>query len=150
MRFGIAPQGQPALCYGAQYSDAAGWLAEGLVDILMPQLYWGRDYTADGDDSLALDTLAAEWLAMDRAPGVSLCFGLGAYRIGEGDGGDRTGPGTEWLSGHALADQAEALAALGADGVGLYRYDSLFANDLYPTFAAQEAQALRGLAAPRG
>lgn len=150
VRFGIAPQGQPALCYGAQYSDAAGWLAEGLVDILMPQLYWGRDYTADGDDSLALDTLAAEWLAMDRAPGVSLCFGLGAYRIGEGDGGDRTGPGTEWLSGHALADQAEALAALGADGVGLYRYDSLFANDLYPTFAAQEAQALRGLAAPRG
>ena len=70
--------------------------------------------------------------------------------LGEGDGGDRTGPGTEWLSGHALADQAEALAALGADGVGLYRYDSLFANDLYPTFAAQEAQALRGLAAPRG
>lgn len=150
VRFGIAPQGQPALCYGAQYSDAAGWLAEGLVDILMPQLYWGRDYTADGDNSLALDTLAAEWLAMDRAPGVSLCFGLGAYRIGEGDGGDRTGPGTEWLSGHALADQAEALAALGADGVGLYRYDSLFANDLYPTFATQEAQALRGLAAPRG
>ena len=124
VRFGIAPQGQPALCYGAQYSDAAGWLAEGLVDILMPQLYWGRDYTADGDNSLALDTLAAEWLAMDRAPGVSLCFGLGAYRIGEGDGSDRTGPGTEWLSGHALADQAEALAALGADGVGLYRYDS--------------------------
>lgn len=144
VRFGIAPQGQPALCYSAQYSDAARWLAEGgYVDYLMPQLYWGLDYTADGDDALALDTLAAEWLALDRADGVALCFGLGAYRIGAGDGGDRTGPGTEWLSGHALADQAAALQALGADGVGLYRYDSLFANELYPTFADQEAAALR-------
>lgn len=145
VRFGIAPQGQPALCYSAQYSDAAGWLADGLVDYLMPQLYWGLDYTADGDDALALDTLAAAWLGMDRAEGVALCFGLGAYRIGEGDGGDRTGPGTEWLTGRALANQAAALADLGADGVGLYRYDSLFANDLYPTFAAQEVAALRDL-----
>ena len=92
VRFGIAPQGDPALNYSAQYSDAARWLAEGMVDYLMPQLYWGLDYTQDGDGSHALGALAARWLAMERAPGTALYFGLGAYRIGEGDGGDRSGP----------------------------------------------------------
>lgn len=71
-------------------------------------------------------------------------FGLGAYRIGEGDGGDRSGPGTEWQSGKALAAQADALAGLGGQGIGLYRYDSLFSNTLWPTLAAQEAETLRG------
>ena len=145
MRFGIAPQGDPALNYSAQYSDAARWLAEGMVDYLMPQLYWGLDYTQDGDGSHALGALAARWLAMERAPGTALYFGLGAYRIGEGDGGDRSGPGSEWQTGGALAAQATALADLGGEGVGLYRYDSLFANTLWPTLAAQERAALQAL-----
>ena len=145
VRFGIAPQGDPALNYSAQYSDAARWLAEGMVDYLMPQLYWGLDYTQDGDGSHALGALAARWLAMERAPGTALYFGLGAYRIGEGDGGDRSGPGSEWQTGRALAAQAAALADLGGEGVGLYRYDSLFANTLWPTLAAQERAALQAL-----
>ena len=145
VRFGIAPQGDPALNYSAQYSDAARWLAEGMVDYLMPQLYWGLDYTQNGAGSHALGALAARWLAMERAPGTALYFGLGAYRIGEGDGGDRSGPGSEWQTGRAMAAQAAALADLGGEGVGLYRYDSLFANTLWPTLAAQERAALQAL-----
>ncbi|MEE0800578.1 MAG: family 10 glycosylhydrolase [Gemmiger sp.] len=144
VRFGVAPQGTPEGCRDGQYSDAARWLAEGgYCDYLMPQLYWGRSYSRGGDTSQSLDELAAVWLALPRAEGVSLCFGLGAYRIGEGDGGDRSGPGTEWSSGSALAEQAEFLRGAGADGVGLYRYASLFDNTLYPTLAAQEAAALQ-------
>lgn len=146
VRFGIAPQGDPDQNRATQYSDAARWLAEGgYVDYLMPQLYWGLDYTRDGDDAHSLCALAGRWLAMPRRDEVALYFGLGAYRIGEGDGGDRTGPGTEWQRGDALAAQAEALAAMGGQGVGLYRYDSLFRNTLYPTLAAEEVEALRGM-----
>lgn len=145
VRFGIAPQGDPDSNYQNQYSDAPRWLREaGFVDYLMPQLYWGLDYEKDGDASHSLTELAGAWLALDRRAEVALYFGLGAYRIGEGDGGDRSGPGTEWQSGKALATQADALAGLGGQGIGLYRYDSLFSNTLWPTLAAQEAEALRG------
>ena len=145
VRFGIAPQGDPDSNYQNQYSDAPRWLREaGVVDYLMPQLYWGLDYEKDGDASHSLTELAGAWLALDRRAEVALYFGLGAYRIGEGDGGDRSGPGTEWQSGKALAAQADALAGLGGQGIGLYRYDSLFSNTLWPTLAAQEAEALRG------
>lgn len=145
VRFGIAPQGDPDSNYQNQYSDATRWLREaGFVDYLMPQLYWGLDYEKDGDASHSLTELAGAWLALDRRAEVALYFGLGAYRIGEGDGGDRSGPGTEWQSGKALAAQADALAGLGGQGIGLYRYDSLFSNTLWPTLAAQEAEALRG------
>lgn len=145
VRFGIAPQGDPDSNYQNQYSDAPRWLREaGFVDYLMPQLYWGLDYEKDEDASHSLTELAGAWLALDRRAEVALYFGLGAYRIGEGDGGDRSGPGTEWQSGKALAAQADALAGLGGQGIGLYRYDSLFSNTLWPTLAAQEAEALRG------
>lgn len=71
--------------------------------------------------------------------------GLGAYRIGDGDGSDTPG---EWSTGHSLADQLAALNTLGIDYIGLYRYDSLFNNTAYPTLAAAEqdsvAQIWRG------
>ena len=144
VRFGVAPQGDPDVNYAAQYSDTARWLAEaGYVDYLMPQLYWGLDYEKDGDTSHSLTELAGRWLAMERRADVALYFGLGAYRIGDGDGGDRAGPGTEWQSGGALAAQADELARRGGQGIGLYRYDSLFGNTLWPTLAAQEVAGLR-------
>lgn len=144
VRFGIAPQGDPSNNFNSQYSDTARWLREaGYVDYLMPQLYWGLDYKKDGDASHSLTSLAAQWLALERRADVALYFGLGAYRIGEGDGGDRSGPGTEWQSGGALAAQADELARRGGQGIGLYRYDSLFNNTLWPTLAAQEVEALR-------
>ena len=146
VRFGVAPQGDPAQNRDAQYSDAARWLAEGgYVDYLMPQLYWGLEYQRGADASHSLAELADAWLAMPRRGDVALYFGLGAYRIGAGDGGDRTGSDSEWQRGDALARQAEALAAAGGQGVGLYRYDSLFANDAFPGLAAREADALREL-----
>ena len=144
VRFGIAPQGDPDSNSRSQYSDTARWLREaGFVDYLMPQLYWGLDYKKDGDASHSLTALASQWLALERRGDVALYFGLGAYRIGEGDGGDRSGPGTEWQSGGALAAQADELARRGGQGIGLYRYDSLFNNTLWPTLAAQEVEALR-------
>ncbi|MEE0411360.1 MAG: family 10 glycosylhydrolase, partial [Gemmiger sp.] len=96
VRFGVAPVGDPEQNYALQYSDAARWLRQGTVDYLMPQLYWGQEYVKDGDTSHSLARLAGAWAALPRAAGVRLYAGLGAYRIGAGDGSDA---GSEWVSG---------------------------------------------------
>lgn len=140
LRLGVAPLADPDLCREGQYSDAAHWLAAGgYVDYLMPQFYWGLDYLQNGSDAHALGTLAARWAALPRDPEVALYGGLGAYRIGDGDGGDAPG---EWTTGHALADQLAALADLGYQGAGLYRYASLWGNAGWPELAAQEREAV--------
>lgn len=139
-RFGVAPAGDPAQCAATQYSDAALWLRQpGYADYVMPQLYWGLQYTKNGDTSHSLARLAAQWAALPRSGEVALYAGLGAYRIGTGDGSDTPG---EWQTGHALADQWRALQGAGILGGGLYRYDSLFNGQTLP---AQETAALTRL-----
>lgn len=140
VRFGVAPVGDPEQNYALQYSDAARWLRQGTVDYLMPQLYWGQEYVKDGDTSHSLARLAGAWAALPRAAGVRLYAGLGAYRIGAGDGSDA---GSEWVSGRALADQLNLLDRLGVQGTGLYRYASLFDASDYAGLAAAEVDAVR-------
>lgn len=142
VRFGVAPVGDPEQNYTLQYSDAARWLRQGMVDYLMPQLYWGQEYVKDGDTTHGLAQLAAAWAALPRAAGVKLYAGLGAYRIGEGDGSDS---GAEWVSGHALADQLNLLDRLGIQGAALFRYAHLFGNDAYPELAAAEVEAVQNV-----
>lgn len=139
-RFGVAPAGDPAQCAATQYSDAALWLRQpGYADYVMPQLYWGLQYTKNGDTSHSLARLAAQWAALPRSSEVALYAGLGAYRIGAGDGSDTPG---EWQTGHALDDQWRALQGAGILGGGLYRYDSLLNGQTLP---AQETAALTRL-----
>ena len=140
VRFGVAPVGDPEQNYALQYSDAARWLRQGTVDFQMPQLYWGQEYVKDGDTSHSLARLAGAWAALPRAAGVRLYAGLGAYRIGAGDGSDA---GSEWVSGRALADQLNLLDRLGVQGAGLYRYASLFDASDYAGLAAAEVDAVR-------
>ena len=55
------------------------------VDYIMPQAYWGYNYTLqNGSARFAFENIVDEWLAMPRDDSVSLAFGLGAYRIGAG------------------------------------------------------------------
>ena len=142
--FGISAQGNNDSNYSQQYSDVALWLSTpGYVDYIMPQVYWGYNYTLqNGSARFAFENIVDELLAMPRDDSVSLAFGLGAYRIGAGDGSDS---GSEWVSGHALADQLALLARLGVQGAGLYRYGSLFANSDAPALAESEAEAIKGV-----
>lgn len=84
------------------------------------------------------------WLAMPRAASTALYFGLGAYRIGEGDGGANEDSRSQWCTGSALARQVERLHSLGAGGWALYRYDSLF-RSAQPELADAERAALAAL-----
>lgn len=149
LRFGISPQGNPDNDLNGQYSDVTGWLASGgeeqAVDYLCPQVYWGYGYTLQsGSTRFAFENIVPAWLAYPRAEGVALYFGLGAYRVGVGDGGANADSVSGWSTGSALARQVEDLRGQNAGGWALYRYGSLFGAGA-PALAAAECEALRAL-----
>ena len=92
----------------------------------------------------AFENIVPEWLAMPRAASTALYFGLGAYRVGSGDGGANEDSLSQWCTGSALARQVDDLRRLGAGGWALYRYDSLF-RPAQPEPAAAERAALATL-----
>lgn len=146
LRFGISPQGNPDNNYGQQYSDVNAWISpdsgDPLVDYICPQLYWGYHYALkSGSDRFAFENISAEWAGLPRAQGVKLYFGLGAWRIGDGDGGSNEDAQSQWESGENLAKMIRDLTALGVNGYALFRYASLYASD-YQNLAAEECSAI--------
>ena len=107
LRFGVSPQGNPDNDRNEQYTDLSVWLtasgADAVVDYLCPQIYWGYGYTlSSGSTRFAFENITAEWLALPRAESTALYFGLGAYRIGVGDGGANADSVSQWCTGRAL------------------------------------------------
>ena len=149
LRFGISPQGNPDNDLNSQYSDVTAWLAAGgeeqVVDYLCPQIYWGYGYTLQsGSTRFAFENIVPAWLAYPRAEGVALYFGLGAYRVGAGDGGANPDSMSGWSTGDVLARQVQDLRSQNAGGWALYRYGSLFGTGA-PEQAAAECAALRAV-----
>jgi len=63
--------------YSAIYADTRGWVKEGLLDYITPQLYWtigqsGSDY----------DILLRWWSDVSTGTGVKLYIGHAAYQVG--------------------------------------------------------------------
>ena len=149
-RFGISPQGNNDNNYNSQYSDVALWLATpGYVDYIMPQVYWGYGYTTKGGSTAyAYENVTARWAEMERCGAVDLYFGLGAYRIGDGDGGSYEHAVDQWNTGHQLADMVTTLRGLDCGGFALYRYNFLSESfSPYPELAAAERSALQAVLA---
>lgn len=149
LRFGISPQGNPDNDLTQQYSDVYAWLDPAgeppVIDYLCPQVYWGYGYTLrSGSTRFSFENIVPEWLAMPRSPQVALYFGLGAYRVGVGDGGSNPDSQDQWRTGSALARQVEDLRSRQAGGWALYRYGSLF-GAAAPALAEPERQALAAL-----
>lgn len=144
LRFGVSPQGNPDNDRNEQYTDLSVWLtasgADAVVDYLCPQIYWGYGYTlSSGSTRFAFENITAEWLALPRAESTALYFGLGAYRVGVGDGGANADSVSQWCTGSALARQVTDLRSTGAGGWALYRYGSLFRSDESGLAAAERA-----------
>ncbi|MFV0353056.1 MAG: glycoside hydrolase family 10 protein [Oscillospiraceae bacterium] len=143
LAFGISPQGNNENNYNTQHSDVNMWMkTPGYVDYIMPQNYWGFDYqSSNGSDKAAFGNKCAEWAGYERLDSIKLYNGLGAYRIGVGDGG--ANDQSEWSSGHNIADQiAYARGVEGFTGFALFRYEFLVADT---ELAVAEKQALTNL-----
>lgn len=139
--FGISPQGNDDNNYTMQYSNVALWLGEeGYCDYIMPQLYWGFDYeTKSGSDRYAFKNLSYEWSQYKKADNVRLYVGLGAYRIGDGDGSYKESD--EWHSGDNLAEMIQVINANpDLDGYALYSYNSLFSYNQYDVIQKSEIE----------
>ena len=144
--FGISPQGNNDNNYNVQYSDVCLWMKEaGYVDYIMPQLYWGFGYlTKSGSEDYQFVKLSNKWASYPRHSSVKLYIGMGAYRIGDGDGG--TNDQSEWSGGNNLMRMINAVGANGnISGFGLYRYDNLFRNSKYPSLAQSEVEHITEL-----
>ena len=149
LRFGISPQGNPDNDLDQQYSDVTAWLAAGgeekVIDYLCPQVYWGYGFTLQsGSTRFAFENIVPAWLSYPRAGDVALYFGLGAYRVGTGDGGANPDSVSGWSTGSALAAQVKDLRQQAAGGWALYRYGSLFGAEA-SALAEAECAALRAL-----
>ena len=116
-----------------------------MVDYLCPQVYWGYGFTLhSGSTRFAFENIVPAWLSYPRAGDVALYFGLGAYRVGTGDGGANPDSVSGWSTGSALAAQVKDLRQQAAGGWALYRYGSLFGPEA-PALAEAECAALRAL-----
>lgn len=123
--FGIAPQGNYENNYYYMYADVSLWLAQkGYCDYLCPQVYYGYNHRLK-----PFSTVLSQWSSLPRANGVKLLIGLAPSNIWTSDEYyGRTG---------IIASQiTDSLAA--ADGVALFRYDSLYAEAASASRASEE------------
>ncbi len=149
IRFGISPQGNPDNNYSQQYSDVSAWMnpaqGEECMDYVCPQVYWGYNFTLQsGLERFAFENIVPEWLAMPKAQSVALYFGLGAWRIGDGDSGQNENSTSQWNTGDNLAQMLTDLREQNSQGFILYRYGSLYSS-AYPEIAAQEVENLTAI-----
>lgn len=110
------------------YADIPYWISRtGYVDYIIPQLYFGYEYT---NPDYRFDVLLNKWDSLPRAKEVKMYVGLGAYKIGTTNSADNT----EWTDStktNLLARQATDIKRKKLDGVVIYSYGSLFSeNDL--------------------
>ena len=120
-RFGISVSGNNQYNYDSIYADVSYWMEEGLIDYLIPQIYWGfenpvRPYMPTTD----------EWIAIVGEHETELYAGLAAYKAGTADGyaGDAA---QEWVDNHdILKRQINYALEQGCKGYAFFRYYSLF------------------------
>lgn len=119
----ISPGGDLERNSNTLYADVARWAREpGYVDVLLPQLYYGFE-----NEKKPFEATALEWANLQYADGVSLCYGLAAYKCGQEDAYAGTGE-TEWTE-HTdiLARQVSYCRGLAhCDGFAFFTYSSIY------------------------
>ncbi|MBR3290064.1 MAG: family 10 glycosylhydrolase [Clostridia bacterium] len=129
--FGVAPAANLENNLTRLYADVPAWMAEGWLDYVCPQVYYGFQNKAH-----PFDQSLAEWCALPRADGVRIYAGLALYKAGlrEDTWAGDTGR-TEWLNGgDILARQVRLVRSRDdVDGFMLFSYGYLmktsFQND---------------------
>ena len=132
--FGIGPLPDIPGNVNKVFADVGTWVETGVVDYLMPQLYFGFAYP---DERYNFETLLGNWCALTKDSGVALYVGLAAYRIGTDEPEH-----AEWNERHdILARQVDRGRQVGCAGYCIYSYSALFVDD--DAHAAERANLLQ-------
>lgn len=123
--FTVSPMASVEKNYNELYADVSGWIKNGCVDCIIPQLYFGFDYP---EPEFRFDSLLEEWTALTAENSeVELKIGLAPYKIGT----DSEADSEEWNScTDILARQAKICRENGrVSGYVLFSYSSLFSEN---------------------
>lgn len=123
--FSVSPTASVEKNYNELYADVEGWIKNGYLDRIIPQLYFGFRYP---DKQYCFDALLDNWIALAKEnTEVELMIGLGTYKIGTDTEADRE----EWNSSRdIIARQAEICYKNGnVAGFVLFSYSSLVSDE---------------------
>lgn len=79
--------------YYGQYADSVKWIKEGMIDYIVPQIYWEF-----GHKIAPFADICDFWNEVCKDSSVDLLVGHGAYRLGSGN---------EWLNKYELVNQVK-------------------------------------------
>ncbi len=120
--FSISPTASVTQNYNNLYADVELWIEKGYVDEIIPQLYFGFEYS---DESFRFDNLLEEWKAVcERNSEVKLKIGLACYKAKPTLEADIA----EWSQNNdIIARQAKICDGdMDVGGYLLFSYSSLF------------------------
>ena len=122
--FGVAPAANLINNLTRLYADVPTWMAEGWLDYVCPQVYYGFQNAGQ-----PFDQCVAQWCELPRADGVRIYVGLALYKAGlREDTWGGAGGKTEWVDsgGDILARQVRFLRGReDVDGFALFSYSYL-------------------------
>ena len=124
MDFSISPAASIEKNYSEYYADVKLWVKDGIVDTIIPQLYFGFEYPTR---EFRFDNLMDSWaeLAAENKA-VKLAVGLAPYKLGT----DSEPDSAEWKNGtNIVARQIKAcLDSEAVTGYVLFSYTSVFSD----------------------
>ena len=122
--FSISPAASIEKNYSEYYADVKLWVKDGIVDTIIPQLYFGFKYPTR---EFCFDNLMDSWaeLAAENKA-VKLAVGLAPYKLGT----DSKPDSSEWKNGtDIVAQQIKAcLDSEAVTGYVLFSYTSVFSD----------------------
>ena len=78
--FSVSPAASIQKNYADLYADVEEWIVCGYIDTVIPQLYFGYNYS---DENFRFDVLLEDWVALcEKNEKVGLLVGLAFYKIG--------------------------------------------------------------------
>ncbi len=122
--FSVSPAASIEKNYTDLYADIKEWISGGYVDAIIPQLYFGYNYS---DEAFRFNNILKNWLTLCKENDVELLIGLAPYKIGTATEAD----GIEWQTEtDILARQVkECYENERVSGYIFFSYSSLFSEE---------------------
>lgn len=129
--FGVSPQANVNTNKEKLYADVLGWINNGYLDYICPQIYFGFE-----NETAPFEKTAKQWQEYCENKGVKLLCGLALYKSGKtdeyasSDKNDKTSPYYEWQNNtDIISNQIRTINKLSYNGFAVYSYKSLLSEE---------------------